>query len=156
MKRRFVKTSKEWRQRLLYAASAIASAFADYCINYIAIVLGLPMFFSVLSSKTGSSLLNYALNRNYVFRQGNKAAPNVSIIRYYCLWVTQTIIGSALAAFVVECRGKGYRFFSSMRCSGKTVYSVRPAAYPADCYESVEQRNKIHSCKRTCKMGDVG
>ena len=45
MKRRFVKTSKEWRQRLLYAASAIASAFADYCINYIAIVLGLPMFF---------------------------------------------------------------------------------------------------------------
>ena len=102
MKRRFVKTSKEWRQRLLYAASAIASAFADYCINYIAIVLGLPMFFSVLSSKTGSSLLNYALNRNYVFRQGNKAAPNVSIVRYYCLWVTQTIIGSALAAFVVS------------------------------------------------------
>ena len=33
MKRRFVKTSKEWRQRLLYAASAIASAFADYCSN---------------------------------------------------------------------------------------------------------------------------
>ena len=102
MKRRFVKTSKEWRQRLLYAASAIASAFADYCINYIAIVLGLPMFFSVLSSKTGSSLLNYALNRNYVFRQGNKAAPNVSIFRYYCLWVTQTIIGSALATLVVS------------------------------------------------------
>ena len=89
-------------QQLKYVGSSLASAAADYVINFICLTLGMPMFWATMLSKAGSSLLNYTLNRTQVFKAEGKKINRTSIIRYYILWGVQTLIGSALASFAVS------------------------------------------------------
>ena len=89
-------------QQLKYVGSSLASAVADYLINFVCLTLGMPMFWATMLSKAGSSLLNYTLNKTQVFKADGKKISKTSILKYYILWSAQTLIGSALASLAVS------------------------------------------------------
>lgn len=86
-----------------YAFASIASVIVDFIIFITARKFGCNILFSTAMGRSVSSILNFTLNKNLVFRV--KGNVSKQFIGYFCL----VVISGAISAFSVECL---YKFLS--------------------------------------------
>ncbi|MDQ0060910.1 bifunctional glycosyltransferase family 2/GtrA family protein [Paenibacillus harenae] len=82
-----------------FIASSLSSFIIDFVLLFILQLISGHLLFAVVGARLGSSIVNFSLNRKFVFRKGSRASSSTSLTKslpkYYALVVIVLLLNYA-------------------------------------------------------------